>query len=83
MSVQIHLDCPSPHFTNLDFITGRVILNLAHDESISSIVVKLEGESKTRLAGPRRNPHEQAEHKGFELELHKVLAATGTEKMHC
>ncbi|ESZ94463.1 hypothetical protein SBOR_5181 [Sclerotinia borealis F-4128] len=46
------LDNPHTFYTNLDFISGRVILNLTSDEAISKIVVKLEGESKTRLSKP-------------------------------
>ena len=50
MSVRIQLDKPHVHFTNLDFITGRVILSILNNEKISAILVKLEGESRTRLA---------------------------------
>ncbi|KAI9798633.1 MAG: hypothetical protein M1825_005057 [Sarcosagium campestre] len=73
MSVRIQLDTPHAHFTNLDFISGRVYLQLLHDESVSSIVVKLEGESKTRLAAPRAGFNEQPDRKKFELEFHKLL----------
>jgi hypothetical protein len=47
MSVRIQLDDPHSFYTNLDFISGRVILSLANDDSISAINVKLEGESRT------------------------------------
>ncbi|KAI9842543.1 MAG: hypothetical protein M1837_007056 [Sclerophora amabilis] len=66
MSVRVQLDKPHDYFTNLDFITGRVIFSPAGSESISSISVKLEGESKTRLA-------DQANRKKAELEVHKLL----------
>ncbi|TGO19115.1 hypothetical protein BTUL_0006g01520 [Botrytis tulipae] len=52
MSVRIQLDNPHSFYTNLDFISGRVILNLTSDEAVSRIVVKVEGESKTRLSRP-------------------------------
>lgn len=52
MSVRIQLDNPHTFYTNLDFISGRVILNLTSDETVSKIVVKLEGESRTRLLRP-------------------------------
>ncbi|KAL2003055.1 hypothetical protein VTN02DRAFT_5133 [Thermoascus thermophilus] len=66
----IHLDRPHAHFTNLDFITGKVVVQLLSDTPISGIQVKLEGESRTRLAGPRY-PH--ADKKKTELEVHKLL----------
>lgn len=49
MSVQVQLDTPDAQFTNLQFITGRVILTTQNSETISAIVVKLEGESRTLL----------------------------------
>ena len=72
MAVRVLLDRPHAHFTNLDFITGKVLLQLNFNETISNIVVKLEGESRTRLAAPeyptdRRNRGGRAE-----LEVHKV-----------
>lgn len=74
MSVRIHLDRPHAHFTNLDFITGRVILVLATDTPISSVVVKLEGESRTRLAAPKYPNSDRNEKKRTEVESHKVCA---------
>ncbi len=50
MSLQIKLDTPDASFTNLDLLSGRVLLNLTYDETISEITVKLEGISKTQLA---------------------------------
>jgi len=47
MSVRIHLDAPHAFYTNLDFLSGRIILTLPTDETISAIFVKLEGESRT------------------------------------
>lgn len=78
MSVHIQLDRPHAHFTNLDFITGRVLLRISYSETIAAIVVKLEGESKTRLIPPTPRwdnqsslmfPREQGR---AELEVHKV-----------
>jgi hypothetical protein len=50
MSVQIQLDDHKRSYTNLDSIGGRIILSLSHDESVSAIVVKLEGQSKSVIA---------------------------------
>ena len=71
MSAIIHLDRPHTYFTNLDVLTGRVVVQLNSDISISAITVKLEGESRTRLAGPK-NAQERSERKKTELEVHKV-----------
>lgn len=72
MSVIIHLDRPHKHFTNLDYLTGKVVLQLHSEAAIGGIQVKLEGESRTRLAGPK-NPHnEQSDKKRTEIEVHKV-----------
>ncbi len=71
MAVRIFLDRPHAHFTNLDFITGRVLLQLNTNETISNIVVKLEGESKTKLVVPDPYPtHHNRER--YEMEVHKV-----------
>ena len=78
MAVYIQLDRPYAHFTNIDFITGRVVLRLNVPESISSIVVKLEGESKTRLGTDYVNAYGQYDRydRGRpELEVHKVSSA--------
>lgn len=76
MAVWIQLDSPHAHFTNLDFITGKVILRLNVNESISSIVVKLEGESKTRLGSDYvpggYGQYDRLERSRTELEVHKV-----------
>lgn len=75
MAVFIQLDRPHAHFTNIDFITGKVILRLHVNESISSIVVKLEGESKTRLGSDFQvgyGQYERHERGRPELEVHKV-----------
>ncbi|KAI9719244.1 MAG: hypothetical protein M1812_003574 [Candelaria pacifica] len=75
MSVRVQLDRPHDHFTNLDFVTGRVILQLPRDETIASVVVKLEGESKMKLEGPRSvyGQDRQDNRTKAELEVHKLL----------
>lgn len=70
MSLNLVLDKPPGHFTNLDIVTGRVQLRLTNSTQITSITVKLEGESRTRLLSPgnpelREKPHPV-------LEVHKV-----------
>ncbi|RFN45038.1 hypothetical protein FIE12Z_10728 [Fusarium flagelliforme] len=82
MSIRIALNNQPEFYTNLDFISGRVILGINRNEQIGSIVVKLEGESGTALqapnafdpqsmnrlqAGPQRPPGSMA------IENHKIL----------
>lgn len=76
MSVKVILDRPFGHFTNLDFITGRAVLTLAVDTPVSSIAVKLEGESRTRLVGQRYPHSERSDKKRSEVEVHKVQDAS-------
>ena len=60
MSVRIQFDQPTGRcYTNLDFVSGRVTLILPTDATISAINVKLEAESRTRLAGPRNDRSEK------------------------
>ncbi|KAL6235726.1 hypothetical protein BDW75DRAFT_208861 [Aspergillus navahoensis] len=73
MSVVIHLDRPHKHLTNLDFLTGKVILTLQSEASVAGIQVKLEAESRTRLAGPKYPHNEHSDKKRTELEVHKLL----------
>ncbi|EXJ70693.1 uncharacterized protein A1O5_05683 [Cladophialophora psammophila CBS 110553] len=74
MSVRIQFDQPEQRcYTNLDFVSGNVILVLPNDASISAVTVKLEGESRTRLAGPKFPNNERSDKKRTELELHKLL----------
>ena len=49
MPVQIVLDHPNTIWTNFDQIIGKAALRLDSQSSITSIVVKLEGESRTKL----------------------------------
>ena len=71
MSVRIQLDKPYAYFTNLDYITGKVILSTKYDENISAILVKLEGESRTRLIG--NADYALSEKSRTEMEIHKVM----------
>ena len=75
-AVHIQLDKPHAFFTNLDIITGRVILNLLGDETITAVVVKLECESRTRLAAPPLPGYsgraDRFEKSQTQLEVHKV-----------
>jgi hypothetical protein len=72
MPVKVILDNPYAVYTNLDFITGKAVLSLATDTPITSIVVKLEGESHTRIVGPKYPHSERSEKKVTEIEVHKV-----------
>lgn len=65
MSVIIELGREHAHFTNLDIVTGKLIVNLPSETSIAGIQVKLEGESRTRLS-------EESDKKRTEGEVHKV-----------
>ncbi len=56
MSIRIALTGPPEFYTNLDIISGRVVLSLARPEQVGAIVVKLEGESRTALGVPRNGP---------------------------
>lgn len=72
MSMQASLVLDQPgniSFTNLDEISGRVVVRSAKSADITTIVVKLEGESRTRLmssTGP------DGERPKPQLEYHKV-----------
>lgn len=80
MSVRIQLDNPHTFFTNLDFISGRVILHLVKDETVAAIHVKLEGEAKTVLMRPPPGPQypqglypRNSSRQGIAAENHKIL----------
>lgn len=75
MSVVVRLDNPHSFYTNLDVISGKVILSLPREETISSIIVKLEGESKTTLLRPpptRNEPPRRGQDQVL-VENHKIL----------
>ncbi|KAJ5580183.1 uncharacterized protein N7459_006168 [Penicillium hispanicum] len=73
MSATIVLDNRHTHYTNLDFLTGKVVLQLPTEAAIGGIQVKLEGESRTRLSGPRNPQNVNSDKKRTELEVHKIL----------
>lgn len=52
MSVRIALNNPPEFYTNLDIISGKVVLGVSRPEHIGAVIVKLEGESKTALGIP-------------------------------
>ena len=68
--LQLVLDNRGP-ITNLDFISGKVHLNLVTNTKISHITVKLEGESRTRLLAPPP-PGARNDRPRPNLEIHKV-----------
>jgi hypothetical protein len=70
--VRIQLDNPHAFYTNLDFISGKVVLTLSNEENVSAILVKLEGESKTMLLRPAP-AHDNRERDTIAAENHKVL----------
>ncbi|KAF2676967.1 hypothetical protein K458DRAFT_320671 [Lentithecium fluviatile CBS 122367] len=74
MLVQLHLDHPHEHYTNLDLINGRVLLRVPNTTNVSSIIVKLEGESRTRLMAPVRP--DRPDRQRPVLEVHKFLYRT-------
>ncbi|KAJ6151800.1 hypothetical protein N7470_006928 [Penicillium chermesinum] len=78
MSAAIFLDSYPKHFTNLDTLSGRVVLTLQNEAPISGIQVKLEGESRTRLSGPRNPQNVHSDKKRTELEVHKILYKVAT-----
>ena len=74
MLVSVSLEHPHEHYTNLDLINGKVSLRVPNPSNVSSIIVKLEGESRTRLLAPIRpdRPDKQRP----VLEVHKVSCAS-------
>lgn len=72
MNASIVLDQPgNVSFTNLDEISGKVVLRTTKDVTIDTIVVKLEGESRTRLLSPPSARKSDTGPKP-QLEYHKV-----------
>lgn len=69
MNVQLLLDNPRNHFTNLDIVTGKAVVRTTYAQDVEGITVKLEGESRTRLmaqVGQRQDKTRPV------LEVHKV-----------
>ena len=74
--VRVQLHQTHSSYTNLDEISGQVILSLVTQETIAAITVKLEGESRTRLAGIGGPPggFDPYARNQTQLEVHKVRA---------
>lgn len=79
MIVQVFLDKTRGCYTNLDVVSGKVVLRVPNTSTVTSVVVKLEGESKTRLVGVPYNPsspyytgREKRQQERPLLEVHKV-----------
>ncbi|KAL5604243.1 hypothetical protein BROUX41_002223 [Berkeleyomyces rouxiae] len=80
MSVRIILDNSPEFYTNLDTISGRVLLTLNRTDTIGAVVVKLEGESTTSI-GPSSQLYDKFGHvegrrssgAGVPIETHKIL----------
>jgi hypothetical protein len=77
MLVTISLEHPHTHYTNLDVIRGRVSLRVPAPSNVASIIVKLEGEARTRLLAAIR-PDRPDRQKPV-LEVHK---ASGQRDWH-
>ena len=74
MQASIVLDQPgNVSFTNLDQISGKVVMRCGKSINIDQILVKLEGESRTRLLSPTGPNGEKAKP---QLEYHKVCPAS-------
>lgn len=69
--VRVQLDNPGAFYTNLDILSGKVILNLPYDETIAAVTVKLEGESKTMLRRPQIPGERRMD--DTTTEYHKIL----------
>ena len=82
MTANIFLDSRHTHYTNLDYLSGKVVLNLPTEAAIGGIQVKLEGESRTRLSGPRNPQNVHSEKKRTELEVHKVREQSALKGVH-
>lgn len=72
-SLAIQLDHPSAHFSNLDVVTGTLTVHVTNSLDVSSILVKLEGESRTGaiIEHPRDSTKTRRA-----TELHKVPKST-------
>lgn len=86
MNASVVLDQPgNVAYTNLDLISGRVVVRTGRSTDISNIVVKLEGESRSRLMTP---PGPEGQRPKPVVEYHKVGRSwllrfgSGTDKSH-
>ena len=79
MSLSIELDNPPEFYTNLEQLSGKVVLRVQRQEQVGSIVVKLEGESITAIRNEGRQapgsyPSSHREGPGnISSENHKLL----------
>ncbi|TGZ77662.1 hypothetical protein EX30DRAFT_356280 [Ascodesmis nigricans] len=76
MSVRVELDQQHGVFTCLDWVTGKVFMNLPTEETISAITVKMEGIVRTRLDPPvieGTGPEMKRDKRRTETEIHRVL----------
>ena len=71
MAVHLQLDKKNLVYTNCDVISGKAILSIQRQEAFSAITVKLECESRTKLAAPSQGRRDY----DVELECHKVCIA--------
>lgn len=70
ITVHLTLDRPLSHYTNLDIISGKVLLRVTSQSNVDSVIVKLEGEARSRLLTPPRV--DTRERPRPVLEVHKV-----------
>lgn len=68
-SVVLDQQAVNVSYTNLDQISGKVVVRCAKSVEIDSIVVKVEGESRTRLMAP---PMGDVRREKPVLEYHRV-----------
>ncbi|KAI5778480.1 hypothetical protein EDC01DRAFT_674459 [Geopyxis carbonaria] len=80
MSIRVDLDNRLTTFTCFDHVCGKVVLNLPSDDTVSSVTVKMEGISRTRLEppGPEETggpipPGRPRERRRAEVEVHRIL----------
>lgn len=67
-------------YTNLDEISGKAIVRCTKSVDVDTIVVKLEGESRTRLLSPGGANNERPKP---QLEYHKVSLFTSAHSIEC
>lgn len=82
--MQAHLVFDNPDtnvaYTNLDTVSGKAIIRCPKAVTVNSVLVKLEGESRTRLSAPAA-PGSQKQKP--QLEYHKVSDVQDRSVMKC
>lgn len=73
MAASITLDQGAATFTNLDVISGKLEVRTNRSVAVNNIIVKLEGESRSRLTPPTTLPSDRPRPL---FELHKVSELT-------